>query len=45
MANKEHLAILKTGVKEWNKWRGENPRLRPDLRKIDLRNAELSKAT
>jgi uncharacterized protein YjbI with pentapeptide repeats len=31
MANEEHLAILKQGVKAWNKWRDENPRIRPDL--------------
>ena len=31
MANKEHLAILKQGVEVWNKWRKENPEIKPDL--------------
>ena len=31
MANPEHLEILKQGVREWNKWRKEDPdeRARP----------------
>jgi len=29
--NKEHLAILKKGVEEWNKWREENPDIKSDL--------------
>jgi uncharacterized protein YjbI with pentapeptide repeats len=49
MANDEHVAILKQGVDAWNKWRGENPDIRPDLSKADfsgrdLRNANLSGA-
>ena len=32
MANPEHLAILKQGVEQWNKWRKEHPEvLTPDL--------------
>jgi len=31
MAIKEHLKILKQGVKRWNKWREENPDVKPDL--------------
>jgi uncharacterized protein YjbI with pentapeptide repeats len=31
MANQKHLDVLKTGVTAWNKWREENPGLRPDL--------------
>jgi Pentapeptide repeats (8 copies) len=30
-ALQEHLAILKKGVPEWNKWRTENPTIRPLL--------------
>ena len=41
MANKEHLSILKQGVKVWNSWREENAGIRPDLRKADLRAADL----
>ena len=35
MANEEHLAILKQGVKAWNKWRRENPMIEPDLISAD----------
>jgi uncharacterized protein YjbI with pentapeptide repeats len=41
MANEEHLAILKQGVEVWNRWREENPDIRPDLRGADLRGADL----
>ena len=41
MANEEHLAILKKGVKEWNKWREENPVIRPDLRRAHLEKRDL----
>lgn len=46
MANPEHLKILKQGVEVWNRWREENPGIRPDLQKVDfmgedLRNANL----
>lgn len=35
MANPEHLAILKQGVKAWNRWRSENPDLSP-FQRLDL---------
>lgn len=38
MANKEHLEILKQGVEIWNEWRKQNPKVRPDLSKANLRN-------
>ena len=41
MADPEHLKILKRGVKVWNKWREENPKIIPDLRKANLREADL----
>jgi TIR domain/Pentapeptide repeats (8 copies) len=41
MAKPEQLAILKRGVKAWNKWRRENPYVRPDLRRIKLKRANL----
>ncbi|MBI3089065.1 MAG: pentapeptide repeat-containing protein [Candidatus Tectomicrobia bacterium] len=44
MANEEHLAILKQGVKVWNAWRKKNPKVRPDLRGVDLSGADLSEA-
>src|SRR5262245_525797 len=37
MANEEHVAILKKGVKAWNAWRDENPDIDPDLNGVDLR--------
>ncbi len=42
--NEEHLAILKKGVEEWNKWRKENPDIRPDLHGTDLRGFDLRRA-
>jgi len=44
MANDEHLAILKQGVEAWNKWRGEDPGIRPDLSGAHLSNADLRAA-
>ena len=41
MANQEHIAILEQGVKVWNRWREENPNVRPDLRYADLSSNEL----
>jgi hypothetical protein len=52
--NKEHLSMLRQGVKPWNKLRKANPDLRPDLigayflgsdlREVDLHEADLSGA-
>lgn len=39
MANKEHLEILQQGVDVWNKWREENPGVKPDLIGINLPHA------
>ena len=36
MANEEHVAILKKGVKAWNEWREKNPEIRPDLESADI---------
>ena len=44
MANEEHLAILKQGVEAWNRWREENPTIRPDLSGANLSEANLIKA-
>lgn len=41
MANPEHLAILQQGLEVWNAWREENPDVRPDLSKTDLRGFRL----
>lgn len=44
MTNEEHLKILKQGVEVWNKWREENPAVRPNLLNADLVGARLSGA-
>ena len=44
MANDEHLAILMQGVEVWNKWRDENPDVRPNLSGADLFMAYLREA-
>jgi hypothetical protein len=45
MANREHVGILKQGVRAWNQWRKEHPDIKPDLRKMDLgRKSSLSLA-
>ncbi len=41
MANPEHLEILKQGVEQWNQWRKEHPKVRPDLSGADLEKAYL----
>jgi TIR domain/Pentapeptide repeats (8 copies) len=42
MANEEHLARLKQGVKTWNQWRAEHPEIQSDLRVADLTRMELA---
>ena len=44
MANPKHLDVLKLGVEAWNRWREENPEIRPDLTQADLREANLGLA-
>jgi len=44
MANDEQVALLKQGVDAWNKWRGENPNIIPDLHEANLSGANLSEA-
>ena len=41
MANPEHLAKLKEGVKAWNKWREENPAIIVDLGEANLSKSSL----
>ncbi len=36
MANEEHLARLRAGVRVWNAWRKEQPSIVPDLSKANL---------
>src|SRR6476646_6023341 len=41
MADARHLARLKAGVKVWNAWRRRSPRVKPDLSRALLIDAEL----
>ena len=43
MAKPEHFAILKNGIRVWNHWREAYPRIKPDLREINLGHTDLSK--
>jgi len=42
MADKEHLNILKNGIKLWNEWRKRNPNIRPSLSEARLTNADFT---
>ena len=44
MANKEHVKIALRGAVDWNKWRADNPNIRPDLSQAKLFNHVLSSA-
>jgi len=41
MANQEHLDILRQDVEGWNRWRKENPNIKPNLGEANLRSATL----
>ena len=41
MANPEHLDILKQGREIWNKWRKENPDIKPNLSNSDISDLDL----
>lgn len=41
MANPEHLKILMQGVEAWNKWREENPEIKPNFEQSHFRNEDL----
>lgn len=42
MANEEQLRILKQGVEVWNRWREDNPNIKPDLRNACLKGINLT---
>ena len=44
MAEASHLEILDRGVEEWNRWRKQNPEVKPDLSNSNLINRDLSRA-
>ena len=41
MANPEHLAALRDGAKDWNRWRKRNPDVAVNLSRSDLAGADL----
>jgi hypothetical protein len=40
--NQKHFDKLKEGVEAWNKWREENPGIKPDLSSANLRSKKLA---
>lgn len=42
MGNKEHMAVARRGVEEWNAWRAANLRVQPDLTRVDLSGYDLT---
>jgi uncharacterized protein YjbI with pentapeptide repeats len=44
MADNDHVALLKQGMEAWNKWREENPGIKPDLGGANLTEADLREA-
>lgn len=42
MANDHHLRILDQGVGAWNRWRTDNPDIRPNLRGANLSDRDLT---
>ena len=42
MADPEHLEILQKGYRAWNRWRLQNTAIKPNLRRANLQNADLS---
>lgn len=44
MAKREHLKILKQGVKIWNRWREDNPEITPDLSRTEINDLDLEGA-
>ena len=41
MADKEHFELLMHDVDAWNKWRADNPKVKPDLTFAVMRGADL----
>ena len=44
MGNPAHIDLLRQGTEIWNRWRTDNPRIRPDLVGADLSQTELDHA-
>ena len=44
MSDEQHVSLLRRSVREWNRWRVENPQVTPDLADAGLRGLDLSGA-
>jgi hypothetical protein len=44
VTDKEHIALLRSGIASWNVWRLEHPNIKPDLSDAIFRGADLSYA-
>jgi len=44
MADPKQLKVIRQGIEGWNRWRKDNPELRPDLSRASLRKVDLSGA-
>lgn len=44
MANQEHIDLLKQGSTLWNKWRDDNPDIRPDFSRATFTSTNLNEA-
>jgi uncharacterized protein YjbI with pentapeptide repeats len=44
MADEQHVTLLRRSVREWNRWRAENPQVTPELAGASLRGLDLSGA-
>jgi uncharacterized protein YjbI with pentapeptide repeats len=42
MPSRKHVDILNNGVKAWNKWRKENPEIKPNLTKLKRVRSKLN---
>jgi len=42
MYAEEHYTILNSGVDAWNRWRNDNPQIRPNLESVDLSSGVLN---
>lgn len=44
MAAIDQLSVVRSGIGNWNRWREENPKIKPDLDGADLSGADLKNA-
>ena len=44
MADEQQVTLLCRSIREWNRWRAENPQVTPDLAGAGLRGVNLSGA-